>query len=105
MKNRTIPVPSPQDDDVLVDFYAPWCPHCKRLAPVYAELAAKMEGREKLVIAEMDVTANEIDYPGVSFVSLAASTVLVSSSEIRHICVEACTSSRFASLKRRFPKA
>ena len=25
-----------------------------------------MEGRERLVIADMDVAANEIDYPGVS---------------------------------------
>eukprot|EP00903_Cladosiphon_okamuranus_P012417 g11636.t1 len=54
------------DKDVLVDFYAPWCPHCKRLAPVYAELAGKMEGRDNLVVADMDVTANEVDYPGVS---------------------------------------
>eukprot|EP00752_Nemacystus_decipiens_P002737 g2556.t1 len=54
------------DNDVLVDFYAPWCPHCKRLAPVYAELAGNMQGRENLVIADMDVTANEVDHPGVS---------------------------------------
>lgn len=59
---------SKTDNDVLVDFYAPWCHNSKRLGPIYGALAAKVEGREKLVIADIDVTANDLDYPGVSFV-------------------------------------
>ncbi len=52
--------------DVLVEFYAPWCGHCKKLAPIYDEVGKRLKANTNLVIAKIDSTANEIDVPNVS---------------------------------------
>jgi protein disulfide-isomerase-like protein len=41
--------------DVLLQFYAPWCAHCKSLAPIFEKLAEERQG--KLVIAKCDATS------------------------------------------------
>ncbi|XP_040147231.2 protein disulfide-isomerase A4 isoform X2 [Ictidomys tridecemlineatus] len=46
--------------DVLIEFYAPWCGHCKQLEPVYTSLAKKYKNQKNLVIAKMDATSNDI---------------------------------------------
>lgn len=45
------------DKHVMVEFYAPWCGHCKSLAPVYEEVARSFVGENKVVIASVNAEA------------------------------------------------
>jgi len=46
--------------NALVEYYAPWCGHCKSLAPVYEEAAASLKGLD-VIVAKIDATANYVE--------------------------------------------
>jgi len=64
--------------NVLLEFYAPWCGHCQKLAPTLDEVAVLLQNDGDVIIAKMDATTNDIPpdfavdgYPTMYFYSSA----------------------------------
>ena len=43
-----------EDKPLLVDYWAPWCGYCRRIAPAYDALAKEYEGQVDLVKINID---------------------------------------------------
>ncbi|XP_054158254.1 protein disulfide-isomerase A3-like [Oppia nitens] len=48
------------DRDTLIEFYAPWCGHCKKLAPAFDELGKLLKDEPGVQVVKMDATANDV---------------------------------------------
>ncbi|KAJ9049505.1 hypothetical protein DSO57_1023633 [Entomophthora muscae] len=58
-----------KEKDVFVKFYAPWCGHCKSLAPIYEKVAQDFANEPNVVIAKIDADAHKsikdkVDFSG-----------------------------------------
>jgi len=45
--------------NAFIKFYAPWCGHCKSLAPIWDELADKYADSSSVVVGSVDCTTEE----------------------------------------------
>merc|ERR1712110_326069 len=46
--------------DIIIKFYAPWCGHCKSLAPKWDEMAEEFQEDDSVVIGHFNADSNDV---------------------------------------------
>jgi protein disulfide-isomerase A6 len=54
----------------LVEFYAPWCGHCQRLAPEYEKAAKALKGIGRIAAVNMDAEKVNVQVKGFPTIKL-----------------------------------
>lgn len=49
-----------KEKDVMVEFYAPWCGYCQKIAPSYEKLAKSLKDIDSVELVKVDATANDV---------------------------------------------
>ncbi len=53
-------------ENVLVEFYATWCPHCKAMAPIVEQIGEMLEGKVKIVPLDVDQNQEAADAESIN---------------------------------------
>lgn len=47
--------------DVFIEFYAPWCGHCKKLQPTFEQVAKELKDVDGIRVAQIDAAENDFN--------------------------------------------
>lgn len=50
--------------DMVIEFYSPYCSHCRVMAPKYQKVATSLAAVPEIIVARMDMTQNKIPSEG-----------------------------------------
>lgn len=53
------------DNVVLIDFYAPWCQPCKKMAPMFEDISTEYSGKVKVIKINIDANTELIKTLGI----------------------------------------